>query len=159
MWFDEDMPLWLTPRKAGMISPTLTLRAEQLDVATLMWLTSQPVMEVVPSPSGLQLYVQAECETMNDLVGDAVPIDARFYILESRRLPNGAKRAHVVLKGQEAPFGWLTQESPDGRSNIRSVYARPLYQVVRLAVVRKRFELTSEEIGTLPIGSKLHIGL
>ena len=116
-------------------------------------------METVPSllGKGADLYAQAECETSNDLVGEPLPIDARFYILESRRLQNGAKRARVVLKGQETPFGWLTQQSPDGRAKIRSVYARPLYQVVRLAIVRRRFELTSEEVGTLPVGSKLHI--
>ena len=157
-------PAWLTPRPLGTISPSHTLPADELDVATNLWLGAQPLMEFIPAQAhqfsdelgGVQ-RVQSECELDSPAVpGEPLLVSARFYVLETRSLPNGIKRARIVLKGQNAPFGWLTK-SQDGRQMIRSVHARPLYQVVKTAIVRRRFELTSEEVGMLLVGTRVHV--
>ena len=128
-------------------------------MATLLSLSSQPLMELASPAKGdvHDVSIHQGCETTSEVVRTSLPKGAMMYVLETREMPDGEKRARVVLKGEVVPLGWLTLASMDGTPSLRPAFARPLYAVVKAPVVRKTCSLTSEIVGTLPVGTKLNV--
>ena len=101
--------------------------------------------------------VRAAVELNSDKVGE-LPTNTRLYVVETRDMPDGAKRACVVLEGQQQPYGWLTAVSKDGIENIRKT-PLPVHEVTasKPPLVRAGAELTSDKVGELPIGARFHV--
>ena len=149
-----------TPRKPGVISPSHKLRADELDVASMLGLSSTPLMEIAAPPQGDShaVTVHAECDTSSAVVTESLPHGTLMHVLETREMADGVKRARVVLKGQVVPLGWLMlQLMDDSPPLLRAAFSRPLYEVVKVAIVRQGCELVSKEIGKLQIGQRLSI--
>ena len=148
-----------TPRTPGMISPKKPPKSEELDVASQLSLYSSPMMELAsPVVDGAQeVTVHADCDPSSAVVTESLPRGTLMRVLETREMSGGEKRALLVLKGEVVPYGWITLQLMEGISVLRPAFARPLYEVVKSPIVRKRFELTSEVVDTLAVGTRLSI--
>lgn len=146
-------------RPAGLISPKCDQQENELDVASLLSLYAQPLFEAatVAQDGVYAVTLHKESDPSSEVVGESLPPGALMHIVEQCELDNGTRRARIVLKGDVVPFGWLDMTGPDGRPSLRPAFARPLYEVVKPPIVRKRFELTSTVVGTLPVGTQLHV--
>ena len=172
-----------TPRSPGRIRPstidslttndltggdvtTFSLDAD-FDVLTRSWLATQPLMEVAPPPAvrfltttGRRRHMIKVHDGWNvesaSLVTQLKP-HALLRVLETRELSDGSKQALVVLHRSLRPLGWLTMTTADGEA-ILHIYARPVYEVAsNPAKVRKQFDQASRCLGTLPVGTLLHV--
>ena len=153
-------------RQLGLVAPIKSPRPLELDVASLMSLDSAPqYMVVVPAPSDKAdkphaVAVHSECDPSSEdsvLVRESLPQGCLVHVLDTYEMPDGQRRAQIVLKGDVAPLGWLTTALMDGTPFLQPVFARPSYEVVKAATVRQRFQLTSPVVGTVPVGARLHV--
>jgi Ca2+-binding EF-hand superfamily protein len=130
----------------------------RLDVASKLWLMSQPVYEVA---EGHTAVVSLSCGS--DPPGRStvarLPSGTRVFILATGDLPDGTRRACVVLEGAPSlqPLGWTTMVSSDRSSHYVYQYARPVYRVVESPRVRTAFELSSRLFTSLSIGTRVHV--
>ena len=100
--------------------------ANELGCKKASLVRAQPLMEIVTMPSG-----QDSCESpqsKGSRVGGAQhPTASRLPLGGTGNEQDGLtlRRAHIVLKGQSSPIGWITIWSKDGTHPVvRSVYAR-----------------------------------
>ena len=145
------------PRKFGLISPVHCPPADGLDIRSQLRVSSKPLMIAVPPPGKDTILVQRDCEPSSQEAAMPLERGMHFHVLEERVLPEGAERVHVILKGADKPLGWISVKSDDGAHVIRPAYARPLYEVVVPPIVRKKFETTSDIVGTLDVGKRVKI--
>lgn len=133
--------------------------ANELGVAKKLRLYAQPLMEIVTMPSGQDhVKVHRAKEVESEVLNIQLHRGSRLRVLEMSKMGSTLRRAHIVLKGQSSPIGWITIWSKDGTHPVvRSVYARPLYEVVSPPLVRKQFETCSKEVCLLPVGTKLQV--
>ena len=86
---------------------------------------------------------------------------ARLHVFQTATVPDekgrakGCRRGLVVLEGESMPLGWVTIAA-NGERLVRPVYEH-VFTVTLPATVRKRFELTSEVLGRLAVGTHLRV--
>lgn len=115
-------------------------------------LASQPLQEV--ANRGL-IDVNVTHDPTSPTTAQLSPC-TRLHLLATHELPDGTKRACIVLEGSVRPLGWATTRSARGVAYIHR-YARPVYEVVSAAKVRKEEALNSRFLKQLPEGTKLHV--
>ena len=78
-----------------------------------------------------------------------------MIFLEMRAQPDGSKRACIALEGADQPHGWLTAVTKDGVENLRLVIHE--VSATKPPLVRSAAETTSEKVGELAIGTRVHV--
>ena len=90
------------------------------------------------------------------LVRESLPQGCLVHVLDTYEMPDGQRRAQIVLKGDVAPLGWLTTALMDGTPFLQpSLRARRMRSSKQRP--RQRFQLTSPVVGTVPVGARLHV--
>ena len=158
--------VFTTPRRVTIDrKPALSLNlgaqpdmTEDLGVAMRMRLDAQPLMEIVAMAAGSNdVPVYQSYEANAAMLNIMLQRGTRLRVFEVRKV-GMLKRAQIVLAGSMSPVGWMTIWSKDGvHPIVRSVFARPLYEVVSPPLVRKNFETCSREVCLLPVGTKLQV--
>ena len=90
--------------------------------------------------------VRAGFELNSDKVGE-LPIGAHVQVLESRKLPDGARRVCIALSSDAGPYGWLTGVTKDGLENlhvaVHEVVAPPPQQLWTIAAADENVILSN----------------
>lgn len=169
-----------TPRSARSPASASKLRLsnqwnlrpnQQFDVRARLSVTSQRLMEVADvsflhaaslvaaddrSSHNGQVNVHETVDLDSKLVA-TLPAHTRLYVVDSKMLNDGTKRALVVLEGDNAPLGWASATTPEGQPLIY-MFARPLYEVGQLPLkVRMHFDQTSRFRKQLAPGTRMHV--
>ena len=141
-----------TPRTA----PAVTERTggEPAKSERDVWELAFALHEVVAAKPPL---VREGFELNSDKVGE-LPTGTRVTVLEVRAQPDGAMRACIALEGSTAPHGWLTSVTKDGTENIHAVKL-PVSEVTaaKPPLVRAAFETSSDKVGELAAGTRIHV--
>lgn len=98
--------------------------------------------------------VRAAAETTSEKKGE-LPCGSSVIFLEMRAQPDGSKRACIALEGADQPHGWLTAVTKDGVENLRLVIHE--VSATKPPLVRSAAETTSEKVGELAIGTRVHV--
>lgn len=104
--------------------------------------------------SSLNVHI---CHELDSEVIASLSQGERVHVLDLMETDGGLKRVLVVRKGETSPLGWISVAREDGRLVLRPTNARPCFEVVRPPIVRKRFEMTSEVVCTLEVGTRLYV--
>lgn len=115
-------------------------------------------MIAAPPFSGEQeLSIQKGWDPESKEYPERLPRGTCIEVLEMRELESGEKRARVVMMDDDEPLGWTTMVSEDGALLVRPLISSRIFVLVQPLLVRRAFELTSEKVGLLPVGSRIHI--
>jgi hypothetical protein len=127
------------------------------EIASQLFAAAQPLMEIA-TEEPVSVTNAAEASSYGTELIGKLRAGTRLSVVETFFDADGGRRALVVLKGGAAPLGWISLANPaDGSPVLRAVHARPLYEVIKPPIVRRRCDLASEEVCRLAVGERLHV--
>ena len=93
--------------------PTTITAGAPLDFATLLWLKSQPLMEVAQCPTGGGATVTFAVDVAQPTIATLPPFTRLRVLAISTPTDGGTQRACVVLEGDRTPLGWMSTVTAD----------------------------------------------
>ena len=95
---------------------------------------------------------------LSDKVSELTERGTRFFVLEMKENDyDFGTRAYIQLQNDGQPLGWVDMFNSDGSLLISPLISQNVFILAEPRLVRRRFELTSEEVGTIPAGTKIQI--
>lgn len=137
-------------------------------VASKLWLSSQPLMEVAAptasSQDGHVLRVHESWKEDSTVVADLQPC-TQLKVLLVKELEDGTRRGYIILNALgEKPLGWATITTAGGTPTINVVFG-PVYEIMHadtsrkgcLIGVTKAFNESSTRVSQLKEGTRVYL--